>query len=78
MNDGFKVGGSVGLVGFRVLTLLGVFEGKMEGIEDGFVDGDWDGLGDSVGLEENDGRLLIDGDGNCDTETEGPVVVVID
>jgi hypothetical protein len=47
--DGFKVGGSVGLVGFRVLTLLGVFEGTMEGIEDGFVDGDWDGLGDSVG-----------------------------
>lgn len=39
LNDGLKVGESVGLVGFRVFILLGDFEGIIEGIEDGFFDG---------------------------------------
>jgi hypothetical protein len=74
MNDGFNVGGSVSFVGFRVIILLGDFEGTMEVTEEGFFDGHWDGLGDSVGVEEIEGRLLIDGDNDID----GPVIVVID
>jgi hypothetical protein len=46
-NDGLRVEKSVDIVGFRVLDLLGLFEGTVEGIEDGF----FDGLGYSVGLD---------------------------